>query len=178
MAFRRLFLLTILLPSFLFLFFFWFYFSFQKKQSEELVKTGLKNFTAATTRNTNEFKSQCEGKVEEVVLQLDRTVSRAKEGQEKLKTTKASVIEAIELNREKLKRVLKQLKEHEKEVIAMRDVHLKQTSEKELSRATASIEEKLVQVSISTPHIHYHTTKLKFSYYHDENIDRAHSDLL
>ena len=108
----------------------------------------MKSLTTSTTQSANEFKAHWGGKVEEIVYQLDRKAALAKEGQEKLITTKASVIEAIELKREKLKRVLHQLKEHEKEVIAMRDVHLKQTSVKELNRATASIEEKLGQVGI------------------------------
>ena len=84
--------------------------------------------------------------MDELNHQLDRKATLAKEGQEKLRTIKASVIEAIELNREKLKRLLKQLKEHEKDVIAMRDVKLKEAAVNEYNRATTSIEEKLVQV--------------------------------
>ena len=100
--------------------------------------------------------------MDELNHQLDRKATLAKEGQEKLRTIKASVIEAIELNREKLKRLLKQLKEHEKDVIAMRDVKLKEAAVNEYNRATTSIEEKLVQVGT-------------LSYYHSLSVTLTQS---
>ena len=100
--------------------------------------------------------------MDELNHQLDRKATLAKEGQEKLRTIKASVIEAIELNREKLKRLLKQLKENEKDVIAMRDVKLKEAAVNEYNRATTSIEEKLVQVGT-------------LSYYHSLSVTLTQS---
>ena len=107
---------------------------------------GWQSLKEATTQSAKESNGFWRAKVDELNHQLDRKATLAKEGQEKLRTIKASVIEAIELNREKLKRLLKQLKEHEKDVIAMRDVKLKEAAVNEYNRATTSIEEKLVQV--------------------------------
>jgi hypothetical protein len=111
----------------------------KRKVCEEISSQSYATIEATTKNIAQHFKQQHASKIEELGQKLERLSARASVGRQKLLEAKKSCIDAVEVHRESLKRLLFSLKEHEKETVAMRDVILKETTEKEMARAVAQV---------------------------------------
>lgn len=111
----------------------------KRKVCEEISSQSYATIESNTKSIAQQFKQQNASKIEELVQKLDRLGTRASVGRQKLLEAKKTCIDAVELHRESLKRLLLSLKEHEKETVTMRDVVLKETTQKEMARAVTQV---------------------------------------
>ena len=112
----------------------------KRKVCEEISSQSYTTIETSTKIIAQQFKQQHASKIEELGQKLDRLNARASVGRQKLLEAKKTCIGAVQSHQESLKRLLTTLKEHEKETITMRDVVLKETTQKEMARAVTQVQ--------------------------------------